>query len=310
MKKKILFLGIVSSLLFWAQLAHGQSISITEISPSSPSTLNFGEDVTINFEYTLNRRGGFRIFIRPFTSGRLTPNYAASGSPNYTSMRGRGSAQFSVTKGTITTVDQLRVQVVDTRQGSTIFEFFVPVDFTFGQTMTYTPILPEIYTIPDSAPKQLNVVPEELPNIVPPDTTEEIVVEKRTVKPNGTIELYYSDGSVEGIISNRSRYYVNPATGDTSYTQLFFSEVQGAHEPADPPGMATNTATNVNQEWLESLNAWIDYFGYQLLSKIKSSLEEQAFENYQQFEENNSSNIYEQVNLRYTFLEKLRLSDI
>ena len=311
MRKHILICSILFFALLAAQACYGQSVSITSISPSSPTTLNFGEEVTINFKYTINRKGGFRIFIRPFTSGRLTPNYSASGSPIHTSSRGSGSSQFSIKKGNLVAVDQLRVQVVDSRRWSTIFEFFIPVEFTFGKVLTHMPVLSEVYSIPNVTANEMAVVTDDLKNIIPPDTTDKIFIERKTVKPDGTIEIYYSDGRVRGIITPSSGYSVDPVTRDTMFTELqFYSDVQGIHEPAEPPGLTASSPTSVDQAWLESLNKWIDYLGYQLLNEIKTALEEKAFDNYKTFESNNSSNIYQQVNLRYTFLEKLRLSDV
>lgn len=282
-----------------------QSVSITGITPESPSRLSLNEDVTINFTYTINEPGGVRIYIRPITSGQLTPNYSASGSPVYANGRGRGTVRFTITEGTAT-VDQLRVQVRSERQRQLLFQFLVPVKYTFSSSITYLPVIPKTFKIP----KTLKVIPEELQKGTPQDTTtksEEIV--KKTVKPDGTLEVYYADGTIMGIISEDVRYYIDPATGDTSYTQLFYSEVQGAQQPADPPGLTADSPNTVNEEWLNSLNAWIEYLGYQLLNRINLYLEEGAFENYKAFEENNSSTIYEKVNLRYTFLEKLLMSD-
>lgn len=298
----------ILSLIFPAFYSIGlaQSVSITNLSPKSPARLSLNEDVTINFTYAINEPGGVRIYIRPVTSGRLTPNYSASGSPLYSSGRGRGTAHFTITEGT-TTVDQLRVQVRSVQQQRLLFQFFVPVKFTFSSSLTYLKVIPKTFEIP----KTLKVIPEELQKGTPQDTTtknDKIV--KKAVKPDGTIEVYYADGTIMGIISEDVRYYIDPATGDTTFTQLLYSEVQGAHQPADPPGLTANTPATVNKEWLTNLNAWIEYLGYQLLNRINLYLEEEAFQNYKTFEENNSSTIYEQVNLRYTFLEKLLMSDL
>lgn len=285
-----------------------QSVSITAISPESPARLSLNEDVTIDFTYAINEPGGVHIYIRPITSGRLTPNYSASGSPLYSSGRGRGTARFTITEGSAT-VDQVRVQVHSAQQRRLLFQFFVPVKYAFSSSLTYLRVSPKMITIPQ--PKVLKVVPEELKEGIPQDTTikdDEIV--KKTVKPDGTIEIYYADGTVMGIISQDERYYINPATGDTSFTTLLYSDVQSAHQPADPPGLAANSPATVNEEWLTNLNAWMEYLGYQLLNRINLYLEEEAFKNYQKFEESNSSTIYEKVNIRYTFLEKLLISDL
>lgn len=298
---------LIASLLLIS--AHGsvfsQSISITDISPKSPAKLNFNQEVNITFQYEIPNAGGVRVFIRPMTSGRLTPNYAASGSSIYRG-RGKETANFTIQSENVT-VDQLRVQVLSANQNEFIFEFFAPVDFTFSSP-TYTVVKPKLYLKPK---KTIQVTPDQLKAMMPTDTStgEEPEVVRRTVTPEGIIELHYSDGTIVGIISPKQRYFVDPATGDTTYTQMLYSQVQGTEEPASPPGFAATATTNVNDEWLTNLNAWIEYLGSQLLDQIDSYLEDEAFNNYQTFEEKNSSTIYEKVNIRYTFLEKLLTAD-
>lgn len=281
----------------------GQSVSITDISPNSPAALNFNDQIDIHFDYRFRDANGVRIFIRPFTSGNLTPNYAASGSPVYNGS-GSATANFTIRSGN-TTVDQLRIQVLSVAQNELLFEFFVPVEFTFSSP-TFTVVQPQL----NVKPQTLQVQPENFQTISPVDTvdSENKVIDK-TVTPEGVIELHYSDGTVIGIISSEERYVVNPATGDTTYTRLMFSNVQGADQPAAPPGFAATTATDLEDDWLISLNDWIQYLGSRLLNRIDLYLEDDAFENYKAFEENNSSTIYEKVNIRYTFLEKLLMTD-
>jgi hypothetical protein len=302
MKSSILSTALLLITLQWAG---AQSISITDISPSPPSTLEFDEQVTISYEYSLPNSEGARIFIRPVTSGRLASNYAASGSPIYRGS-GRAQANFTIKSGNVT-VDQLRVRVVSPNQNRLLFEFFVPVDFTFSSSKPYIFLNPQKVN-----PKILEVQPQE----TKPDTSftgfyeipEDAEVVKRVVKPDGTIETYYSEGSIEGITPNNITYRINPATGDTTFMQMLAIEVQ----KASPPGFVATSNTEVNQEWLSSLNAWIKYHGNRLLDRIQFLLQdEESFKNYRQFEEENSDTIYEQVNLRYTFLVKLsQLEDI
>lgn len=281
----------------------GQSVSITDISPDSPAALNFNDQVDIQFDFRFRVPNGVRIFIRPFTSGNLTPNYAASGSPVYNGS-GRGSANFTIRSGNAT-VDQLRIQVLSVAQNDLLFEFFVPVEFTFS-TQTLTLVQPQLTL----SPGVFQIQPENIQTITPADTVDsENAVINQTVTPEGVIELHYSDGTVIGIISSEERYIVNPATGDTTYTRLMFSHVQGADQPAAPPGFAATSTTDLEDEWLINLNDWVQYLGSRLLNRIDLYLEDDAFENYMTFEESNSSTIYEKVNLRYTFLEKLLITD-
>src|SRR6056297_1860903 len=119
---------IVSILCMFCMDVSAQSISITEISPGSQANLGNGNQVVISFDYEINNPEGARIFIRPFTSGSLTPNYSASGSPVYRGS-GNGSANFTIQSGRAT-VDQIRVRSVSL-QNELLFEFFIPVELTF-----------------------------------------------------------------------------------------------------------------------------------------------------------------------------------
>src|SRR6056297_3694302 len=105
-----------------------QTISITEISPDLQTNLALGSQVTISFDYEMNNSDGVRIFVRPVTSGNLTPNYSASGSTVYRGS-GSGSANFTIQSGRAT-VDQIRVRSLSL-QNELLFEFFIPVKLSF-----------------------------------------------------------------------------------------------------------------------------------------------------------------------------------
>lgn len=299
MKKISLVFTISIFISFFQLIAFGQSVSVTEITPASPAALNFNDKVTISFNYSMRVQSGVRIFIRPITSGKLTPNYAASGSPVYRG-RGRGTANFTISKGNVK-VDQLRVQVLSAAQNRLLFEFYVPVAFNFTSS-AFTLVNPQILN-----KNIMKAQPQQLVAAVPKDTLPDEVTEvRRLVKPDGVIEIHYSDGSIKGIISWDHWYMIDPATGDTSYTKLMLNQVQGAGQPADPPGLFASTTTQVNDSWLNNLNAWIEYLGVQLLERIELIVNDpESFQNYKAFEDQNSSTLYERVNLRYTFLEKL-----
>jgi hypothetical protein len=295
--KKLFYSAItITLLLVFHGVAIAQSISITDISPVSPSGLKLNQKVSVTFNYTIRDAKGVRIFIRPITSGRPTPNYAASGSPVYRRGKGKGSANFTITKGNVK-VDQLRVQVLSANQNRLLFEFYVPVKFTFASS-TLTMVRPKVI---------LNPLPQQLDVVAPADTLPAKNKEvKQTVTKDGIIEIHYADGSVRGIISDKLEYWVDPATGDTTMMQKSFIEVQGSSQPADPPGLFASTTTDVDENWLLSLNAWIEYLGSQLLNSIELQLgDPESFQNYKDFEKENSTTLYKQVNLRYTFLEKL-----
>lgn len=289
-----------------------QSISITEISPNSPANLAFGRQVTLSFDYEMNSNDGVRIFVRPFTSGSLTPNYAASGSPVYRGS-GSGSANFTIQSGRAT-VDQIRVRAVSL-QNELLFEFYLPVQFTFvPQILTQIQVQNLAIVGAANAEKATNqnetlstvedaeAATETMPECSDPDDNE--IVNKK-VKPDGTLELHYADGSIVGILSAGSqdgvnRYRIDPATQDTTYSRALFSQVQAAY----PPGFV-GTEAAISAEWLQSLNAWIEHHGDRLLGRIDLLLDDEAYDGYLTYEENADLSIYEKVNFRYTFLERL-----
>jgi hypothetical protein len=290
-----------------------QSISITEISPDSEASLAFGRQVTISFEYEMNNSEGVRIFVRPFTSGSLTPNYSASGSPVYRG-RGRGSANFTI-QSKDATVDQIRVRAVNT-QNDLLFEFFLPVKLNFFSPRNLTLARAERLAIIEAvnaerATNQNENTSQErredrFNNPLSDFSTDEEIIDKK-VKPDGTLELHYSDGSIVGIFSpgsssGKNRYRIDPATGDTTYSNspIFFIQVQADN----PPGFVGSESA-VDGEWLQHLNSWIEHHGNRLLRRIDNLLDEESYAAYMSYEENADLSMYEKVNFRYTFLEHL-----
>jgi hypothetical protein len=281
-----------------------QSVSIIDISPESPSRLSFEQKVSITFDYAIDNANGARIFIRPITSGNPTPNYAASGSPIFKG-KGQATADFTIQSGEVT-VDQIRVQVFSSNQNQLLAEFYFPVEFRFSASKFKTLLNPSKIdpsilkvnpkkSIPDTSTSGFYEIPEDA----------EVV--QQIVKPDGTIETHYSEGSIAGVTPNNIRYRINPATGDTTFMQMLFIEVQ----EATPPGFVPTSNDEANLEWLSSLNDWIEYHGNRLLDRIDILLQDkESFKNYMQYEEENSDTIYEQVNIRYTFLEKLYMNNI
>lgn len=283
-------------------LVLAQSISITTISPDSPSHLNFDQQVSVTFEYAIDEAGGARVFVRPISSGSLTPNYAASGSPVYKGV-GKETVNFTIRSGEVT-VDQLRIQVLSENQNQLLFEFYLPVEFTFSspkQTLVYPHILNQ---------KSLKVLQKFDANAATDTSTTERTIVKQLVKEDGTIETHYSDGTIWGHTPSDETYFVDPATGDTTFTVLMKYEVQEASQPAAPPGSVATTYSEVDSDWLKSLNAWLEYLAQHQLNKIEGLLkDENSFRNYKTFEQDSVTTLYEKINLRYTFLEKLYMNN-
>jgi hypothetical protein len=122
---------------------------VTDLSmvPDTPNILRFNENVTVNFAYSTTEANGVRIFIRPYTNGAPSPNYAASGSPLYpTSATGKGSGDFTITSGAVV-VDQLHIEMFDANQTTLLFEAFLPVYYQFGDP---TNLVTDISLSPDT----------------------------------------------------------------------------------------------------------------------------------------------------------------
>ena len=303
---RLIVVGIL--LLFTGTTVYAQSVSITNISPGLTAELTHGDKVTVRFDYSTRQASGVRIFIRPVTSGSLTPGYAASGSPVYSQGSGSGSAHFTIRDrdGNVS-IDQLRVRMVTSNQNRLIFEFFLPVDLTYTSS-SQNKIYPKVLNINPEARKALQNQLQKVEKAQARDTTDETGdsgIKKRVVRPDGTIEIHRSDGTVDVIEPSGILYTVYPS-GDTLWAQKLYIEVQDNEEPASPPGVEASTAREANQEWVASLNAWVKHLGDQLLTRIQALLnDESSFRNYKDFEEKNTTTIYEKVNLRYRFLEKL-----
>lgn len=279
-----------------------QSISITTISPDSPSHLYFDQQVSITFEYNVDEPGGARVFIRPITSGSLAPNYAASGSPVF---KGEGTETVNFTiRSEEVTVDQLRIQVFSANQNHLLFECYFPVEFRFSppnQTLAYPNIFKQ---------KSIKVLKKFDTNAAADTSTTERTIVKQVVKEDGTIETHYSDGTIRGHTLSDETYFVDPETGDTTFTMLMKYEVQEASQPAAPPGSVATDYSEVDSDWLQSLNDWLEYVAQQQLNKIETLLkDEHSFRNYKTFEQDSVSTLYEKIDLRYTFLEKLYMNN-
>ena len=112
----------------------------------TPNVLDFNQQVDLSFNYITRQQGGVRIFARPFSNGALSPNYAASGSPTYTTSSGSGSGSFTITSQQAV-VDQIRVQMWDANQTVLLFEAFLPVYYRFYHS---TNIVTSIGMAPDT----------------------------------------------------------------------------------------------------------------------------------------------------------------
>ena len=112
--------------------AAGDTITNIDFDPDSPAVLPFGEHVDFTFDYDVSE--DVRVFGRPFFEGELAFAYAAHGSPLYSMGQGSGGGYFTIGDGGqgVGYVDQVRFRITSADQSVILDEFFVSVDYTFG----------------------------------------------------------------------------------------------------------------------------------------------------------------------------------
>lgn len=106
-------------------------IAEIQLCPPAPARLENGEPVKIHYGYYNDEGQNTRIFVRPFTNGSLSPGYAASGSGDYPVGGGVNQDFFTITSGDVK-VDQLRFQITNANQTAILAEYFIPVNYVFG----------------------------------------------------------------------------------------------------------------------------------------------------------------------------------
>ncbi|MCJ7769502.1 MAG: hypothetical protein MUO92_03375 [Dehalococcoidales bacterium] len=117
---------------FRLQVITPTNISNVGFNPQWPATLNYGEWVAIEFNYFIDETFPVYITPRPFSNGALAPGYLASGSNQYNSFRGKGKSDFTINLqlGQVI-VDQIRFQIAPLHEGAILYEFLIPVSYTF-----------------------------------------------------------------------------------------------------------------------------------------------------------------------------------
>jgi hypothetical protein len=105
-------------------------VTNVRLSPDTPNVIRDNQNVNLTFDYITNQVGGVRIFVRPFTDGAESPNYAAHPSPLYPTGSGSDTGWFTISTGTVV-VDQIRIQILNDSQTTLLFEAFLPVYYLF-----------------------------------------------------------------------------------------------------------------------------------------------------------------------------------
>ncbi|MBI4546410.1 MAG: T9SS type A sorting domain-containing protein [Ignavibacteriae bacterium] len=156
------------------------SISNIQFLPTSPAYFTLNHNDTISFDYTTNQAGGVRIFPRPFTGGSLTPGYAASGSPLYSTGSGSGNGWYRITAGDVI-VDHIRFQMLDAAQTQLLLELFIPVRFYYGSVTTSS-----VQDLGTGVPETF-ALGQNYPNPFNPTTTIRFDLPKQT---NVSLKIY------------------------------------------------------------------------------------------------------------------------
>jgi hypothetical protein len=108
-----------------------------DLCPSPPAWLEHGRKVTVN--YDINNDEGFNtlIFVRPFSNGVICSDYSASPSQTYPVGVGTASDYFTLNSGNVM-VDQIQFQVMNEDQSVILAEYFIPVQYQYGEATVAT----------------------------------------------------------------------------------------------------------------------------------------------------------------------------
>jgi len=260
---------------------NSNSISVNQLTPASTAKLNFGEEISISFSYTISEPDGARIYIRPMTEGNLTPNYSASGSPVY-SGEGNATATFTITSGKAK-IDQLRLQVYNSTRSELLFEFYFPVNYNFSDAVadrriSERAISPNLRrSIQEMQSEQNDQAQSDENNLEQPQNQP---VTKK-ILPNGSVEITYPNGRIKRLFEGGFEIY-NPET-EQSQTYLYST----AARPPVPPSLPDDAEL-----------IWMKSHSENLLNIIKSLVnnDPESIENYLQYE--GDQDIYNQILLR------------
>ncbi len=112
------------------------SYSITNIKmvPGSPAYRIHNDKVNLSFDYSNTGRDDVLIFVVPYTKGSSTPGLIDSPSPYYPTGSSSGTGWFSVTYGN-TTVDQVRVYMMDSAKTKVLVDYYLDVQYHFGNNL-------------------------------------------------------------------------------------------------------------------------------------------------------------------------------
>lgn len=318
-------------------------VTVLKMNPASPATLAPGEKVEVDFRYDVRAETSFRIFVRPMTGDAVSEKYAASASPLYEPGQGDGRADFSLRSPG--QVDKLRIFAVAEDSGRHLARSHVDVSYRFAAPgeasvsavhriqmaevqaggrveapasgLVKKEELMEIY---ENLPKETR---EELGNYRPPvwrplplatppeppptddgipvcqDKPEQCEeVAGRRVTEEGVVIVDCADGSTWRS-TQKGDIYTSPE-GRSCRVMMMMAMSGTALPPADPPAGVSAA------QWAEKLDAWLNHsVANHLRTRIQALLGEPHFTNYQNLESEATHNLYQRIDYRLAFLDKL-----
>jgi hypothetical protein len=120
------------------------------VTPKSPASMQFNQQVDITFDYRTSEPGGVVVFARPMTGTSTTPNYGAHGSPTYPTGQGSGTGYFTIMGGDAT-VDGIRFRMSNASQSTLLLELVIPANYQYHAhsiaDVQFTPALPAALTL-------------------------------------------------------------------------------------------------------------------------------------------------------------------
>jgi hypothetical protein len=268
--KKIVVIAFTLS-LFWVafgQVAWGKSITNIRLDPPAPSTLVFGQEVNVSFDYQGINTSGLRIFVRPYSGQNPSPRYTAEGSPSYPAGAGHGSGSFTIRPGDPVTVDAIKISVYGDNGQDLLFEFLLPVKYAFKSERM---VLNRHLEMTPAEPLRLRESRlMESPALAGP---------RMRIRPDLSRKLV-------------SRVPLNIPQRDN---QVLYQQVPSIRPPDSPSG--------TDQTWNDQMNNWLNQLNHVLLAEIQLVVEdENTVRNLVEFEEGEDVSVYDQVGLRLYFL--------
>ncbi len=280
MKKIVIVFILFSVSVAFCQPVWSKSISNISLEPATPSSVVFGQQVRVSFDYQNIKTEGLRIFVRPYSGQNPSPRYAAEGSPAYPTGSGHGSGTFTIKPGDPVIVDAVKISVYGNNGQELFFEFFIPAKYTFapermvvGKRVEMMAAQPAQIRVPDKKR------PQRQPRVVRLKDIPPLVGPRLTIRPDLTAKLV-------------SRVPLKMPEPDK---QILYQQVPSIRPPDSPPG--------TDQTWNDQMNNWLDQLNHVLLNEIKLIVgEENTVQSLINFEEGEQISVYDQVGLRLYFL--------